>query len=164
MTTTPPEPPGGYDPNAGGYGQPPQYGGMPGGGMPAAPGQWAGPPLASWIERVGAALIDGVIAYIPILILGRSVPALAYLIYFGIVIYLMYLQGTTGQTWGKKLLKIKVLREQDGQVIGFGMAIARYFVHILDAIPCGIGYLFPLWDAKKQTFADKLLSTEVVKA
>jgi len=64
---------------------------------------------------------------------------------------------------GKKWAGTRVLREQDGQVIGGGMGIARYILHILDAIPCYLGFLWPLWDAKKQTFADKILKTVVVK-
>jgi uncharacterized RDD family membrane protein YckC len=50
-----------------------------------------------------------------------------------------------------------------GQPVGVGLAIGRYFVHILDALPCYLGFLWPLWDSKRQTFADKILSTVVVK-
>ena len=175
MTTTPPEPPGGtpgygtpppapgFDPNAGGYGQPPMYGGA-GGGVPSAPGQWAGPPLAEWPARVGATLIDSLIISVPYLILSQISVALAYLVYLGLWLYLLYMQGTTGQTVGKKVLKIKLLREADGQPVGVGLSIGRAFVHIVDALPCLLGYLWPLWDAKKQTFADKILQTVVVKA
>ena len=175
MTTTPPEPPEGgapgygtppppgYDPNAG-YGQPPAYGGMPGGGMPAAPGQWAGPPLAEWPTRAAGWLIDTVISLVPYVILLRINVALALLALLGILGYQLVIQGQTGQTIGKKVMNIKLLREADGQPVGVGMSIGRYFVHFLDAIPCYIGYLWPLWDAKKQTFADKILQTVVVKA
>ena len=31
--------------------------------------------------------------------------------------------------------------------------------HLADAVICGVGYLFPLWDAKRQTLADKMMST-----
>jgi uncharacterized RDD family membrane protein YckC len=44
------------------------------------------------------------------------------------------------------------------------LAIGRSFVHIIDGIPCYLGYLWPLWDAKKQTFADKIMGTVVVNA
>jgi hypothetical protein len=54
--------------------------------------------------------------------------------------------------------------EATGQPVGGGLGIGRYFLHIVDSIPCYIGYLWPLWDAKKQTFADKLVKTLVVKA
>ena len=35
--------------------------------------------------------------------------------------------------------------------------------HVLDSLPCYLGYLWPLWDAKRQTFADKIMSTVVVE-
>jgi uncharacterized RDD family membrane protein YckC len=58
----------------------------------------------------------------------------------------------------------RLIHQQTGQPIGGGAGIGRAFVHILDGIPCYLGYLWPLWDAKKQTFADKIMSTVVVKA
>ncbi len=42
------------------------------------------------------------------------------------------------------------------------MALVRDLVHIVDGF-FYLGYLWPLWDAKKQTFADKILTTLVVK-
>jgi uncharacterized RDD family membrane protein YckC len=171
MTTMPPEPP---DPTGGmpappppppGYGAPPPagYGGPGYGGMPAA-GAWAGPPLASWGVRLLAWLIDGIIIGVAYGIVSVISKPLALLVWIGGFVYLAYMQGTTGATIGKGVMKIKVLREADGQVIGFGMALLRYLLHfVLDGI-CLIGYLFPLWDAKKQTFADKILSTVVVQS
>jgi uncharacterized RDD family membrane protein YckC len=70
-----------------------------------------------------------------------------------------YRQGTTGSTVGKSVLKFKVVSETTGQPIGFGMSLVRQLAHIVDAAICYIGYLFPLWDAKRQTLADKLMST-----
>ena len=43
------------------------------------------------------------------------------------------------------------------------MAFVRDLAHFIDGIICFIGYLFPLWDAKKQTIADKLVKTLVIK-
>ena len=67
-----------------------------------------------------------------------------------------YLQGRNGSTLGKRLLKFKVVGEKTGQPIGFGMSIVRQFTHILEL---GVGYLLPLWDAKRQTIADKIMGT-----
>jgi len=44
------------------------------------------------------------------------------------------------------------------------MAILRRLAHILDSASCYIGYLWPLWDDKSQTFADKVCTTIVVQA
>jgi uncharacterized RDD family membrane protein YckC len=73
-----------------------------------------------------------------------------------------YRQGTTGSTIGKSALKFKVISEATGQPIGFGMSLVRQIVHIVDGAICYIGYLFPLWDAKRQTLADKIMSTVCV--
>ncbi len=78
--------------------------------------------------------------------------------------YNLYQGGKTGSRWGQKIVGIKLLKEATGQPVGGGFAIGRAFVHILDGIPCYIGYLWPLWDSKKQTFADKIMGTVVVNA
>lgn len=70
-----------------------------------------------------------------------------------------YRQGTTGSSIGKSVMKFKVVGEKTGQPIGFGMSIVRQIAHIVDSLICYIGYLFPLWDAKRQTIADKIMST-----
>lgn len=75
-----------------------------------------------------------------------------------------YKQGTTGQSIGKKVMKFKVVSESTGQPIGFGMSLVRQIAHIADSAICYVGYLFPLWDAKRQTFADKIMSTVCVPA
>jgi uncharacterized RDD family membrane protein YckC len=72
-----------------------------------------------------------------------------------------YREGTTGSTIGKSLLKFKVVSEKTWRPIGFGMSIVRQFAHIVDGF-CYLGYLWPLWDAKRQTFADKIMSTVCV--
>ena len=70
-----------------------------------------------------------------------------------------YRQGTTGSSLGKSLMKFKVVSEVTGQPIGFGMSVVRQLAHFVDGIICYIGYLFPLWDAKRQTLADKIMTT-----
>ena len=71
-------------------------------------------------------------------------------------------QGKTGYTIGKGVMGIKLVKAETGQPIGAGMAFVRQLAHILDALPCYIGYLWPLWDAKRQTFADKIIGTYVI--
>jgi len=67
-------------------------------------------------------------------------------------------QGSTGSSIGKGIMKFKVVGEATGQPIGVGPSIVRQIAHVLDSF-CFVGYLFPLWDPKRQTFADKLLKT-----
>jgi uncharacterized RDD family membrane protein YckC len=70
-----------------------------------------------------------------------------------------YRQGTTGSSIGKTVLKFKVVSETTGQPLGFGMSLVRQLAHFVDAIICYVGFLFPLWDAKRQTLADKIMTT-----
>jgi uncharacterized RDD family membrane protein YckC len=128
---------------------------------------------ASWIQRVGSYLIDALcIAPFSILaaLLGRDGSSLNALYFVFTLLGLVvtgynrwYLAGTTGQSWGKKALGQRLLGEQTGQPIGFGMAFVRDLAHIIDAVICYIGFLFPLWDAKRQTLADKICKTVVVR-
>jgi uncharacterized RDD family membrane protein YckC len=70
-----------------------------------------------------------------------------------------YRQGTTGSSIGKSVLKFKVVSENTGQPMGFGSSLLRQITHVVDAVPFCIGYLFPLWTAKRQTLADKIMAT-----
>ena len=167
-SSAPPPPP----PPAAGYGAP-QPGGYaapaPGGYGAAAPGDYAGPPIAyaEWVQRVMSALIDTVGGFIVAGLLyavSRPLGSLVWLAALGWAIYNAYLGGETGQSYGKKTIGTRLVLEATGQPVGGGLGIGRFFLHIVDSIPCYIGYLWPLWDAKKQTFADKLVKTLVVKA
>lgn len=73
-----------------------------------------------------------------------------------------YRQGTTGQSIGKSVMNFRVVSEKTWQPIGFGLSVVRQIAHVIDQIICYIGYLFPLWDAKRQTLADKIMSTVCV--
>ncbi len=95
---------------------------------------------------------------------GFLVIMLAAVVAFVIQLYFLYMQGTTGQTPGKKLTNIRVISEQTGQPIGFGMSFVRCLAHLLDGFACYIGFLWPLFDAKGQTFADKVMNTVVVRS
>jgi uncharacterized RDD family membrane protein YckC len=91
---------------------------------------------------------------------GMIVYILAYALVFAYWIWNWgYRQGTTGQSIGKSVMKFKVISEKTGQPIGFGLSIVRQIAHVVDSLVCYIGWLFPLWDAKRQTLADKIMST-----
>ena len=177
-----PQPPSGSQPPYGtpqpGYGQPPAPGA--GGYVPDQPGHYMGRTLANWPQRVGAYLIDNLIASIPgflaIILFSGTQPGetpsagaglvafLLYLVSLGLWIYnRAILQGRTGQSWGKQVLNLRLVRMADGQPMGGGMAFVRDLVHILDGLLCYLGFLWPLWDARRQTlFGDKIMNTVVL--
>jgi uncharacterized RDD family membrane protein YckC len=96
-------------------------------------------------------------------VFGVILLGLAYIATFAYYIWNWgYRQGTTGQSLGKSVLKFKVVSEKTWQPIGFGPSIVRAFAHVVDAVICYIGFLFPLWDPKRQTLADKIMSTVCV--
>jgi uncharacterized RDD family membrane protein YckC len=96
---------------------------------------------------------------------GMIIYILAYVLVFAYGIWNWgYRQGTTGQSIGKSVMKFKVISEKTGQPIGFGLSIVRQIAHAVDSIVCYIGWLFPLWDAKRQTLADKIMTTICVPA
>jgi uncharacterized RDD family membrane protein YckC len=154
-------------------GAPPPYG-TPPYGAPAygAPG-YGGQSYANWLQRVGAFIIDGlvilpgyVIAFIGSAIgggAGAGLAVIGYLAAIAIAIWNSIIrQGRTGQSLGKKALDITLISENDGRPIGPGMTFVRQLAHIVDSVACYIGWLWPLWDSKRQTFADKMCHTVVV--
>ena len=56
----------------------------------------------------------------------------------------------------------RLIGEETQAPIGALNAFLRDLVHILDWLTV-VGYLWPLWDDKKQTFADKIMNTVVVR-
>lgn len=84
--------------------------------------------------------------------------------FVGAVAYFGIMEGKGTQTLGKKALGIRVVDVTTGQPLGLGRGIGRYFGRILSALPCYLGYLWPLWDQQKQAFHDKVVNSVVVKA
>lgn len=183
-----PPPPGGDQDPSQGYGQQPPAYGQPAGypvapaGYPAAPVgggyyEQAGPgALASWGQRAIGMLVDMAL-YIPgylLLFLGTpKVDArgnvgsfgityfIGMLYMLGVQIWNRWIKGGQGQTVGRKIAGVTLVNAQ-GQPLGAGMAFVRDLAHIVDSLICYVGWLFPLWDAKRQTMADKILNTSVI--
>ncbi|MGH3325909.1 MAG: RDD family protein [Streptomyces sp.] len=195
----PPSPPPSYDayggsgaPGASGSGGADPYGGGPYGGGPYGDMSGAAdpladmPPLASRGKRLVARIIDALLIGIPIgLILGLSqgnwawdtadtgrsyleqgVYTLVYLIYEGLML------TRSGQTVGKRLMKIRVAVLSNGEVPAGSPGWIRAVVYQLPPlVPC-VGFLFWLanvlfctWDKPfQQCLHDKAAKTVVVAA
>lgn len=152
-----------------------------------------GPQYAGFGARLGAYIIDGLIAAlfaiptIAVLFGGPShidtctiddelrlceVPdnsTVAVAIALGVVALAIYLtlyarMVGKGQSWGHKAVNVRVVDASTGQPIGTGRAVGRFFGRYLSAIPCYLGFLWALWDGKKQTWHDKLTNSVVVKS
>jgi uncharacterized RDD family membrane protein YckC len=184
-------PPGGQPPyNQPPYGQPPygQPGQPPYGqqGYPPFPGYGANesygmsaglpagmPPFASWWQRVGAFLLDNVLVGLALGLIfdwtdNRAVNIVTDLVALLWAVYNAYLGGANGQSYGKRAVNIRLARLADGQPVGAGYGLLRWFLDwlliVLCLVPGLLNFLWPLWDAKCQTWCDKIASSVVVRA
>jgi uncharacterized RDD family membrane protein YckC len=160
-------------------------------GHPTPSGYPVPPPgseYASWGKRVRARLIDQIPTYLGLIIFcigyliliiqlaltSGSTPDIAggaitmiiglgvMLLSLGWVAYNRWLTaGRTGQSLGKRVTKIRLVGEETNAPIGPRNAFIRDLVHILDALTV-VGYLWPLWDDKRQTFADQIMRSVVI--
>jgi len=141
--------------------------------------------LASFGERVGATLVDGLVIgaiYIFGIVvavittptatfenpepspsaLGGLVLVIAWL---GALAYPIILEGRPeGQTIGKKALGIRVVRKDNGAPLGYGLSIGRFLARLAEGFTFGIGLLWAAWDPMHQTLHDKMAGTLVVRS
>ncbi|WP_280272087.1 RDD family protein [Nocardia wallacei] len=71
-------------------------------------------------------------------------------------------QGLTGRSLGKFVTKQRLVDPRTARPIGVGRAFLRQLAHTLDALPCYLGFFWPLVDEQRRTFADMLTKTVVV--
>jgi uncharacterized RDD family membrane protein YckC len=84
----------------------------------------------------------------------------------GLLVGLFFLRmlAKRGQTWGRRIVNIKVVRVDNGQPPGWGRAIGRVlFANFISGQCCYLGYLWMLWDKDKRTWHDMVAATRVVK-
>lgn len=138
-----------------------------------------GADLASYASRVGAAVLDGLLLALVIVVVlkvtGRPVDESRGLIVVGIIVSslvyappLLRRRGAhNGQTLGKQAMRIRAVRA-DAQPMDWGTALLREFVGkgALGLVPFFsiVDYLFPLADVRRQAIHDKIASTFVVRA
>ena len=170
------DPSGAYPPaySQPGYGQEPAGyppAGYPPAGYPGAPvvpaagGQlvdWSKRALGGLIDYVATAIVFSVVVGIVSNVSSGLGSVLNFLLGVGWMLYLGYKSGTTGITLGRSIAKTKLVSAETGQPIGVTNGIIRQLAHIIDTAICLIGWLFPLWDAQRQTLADKVMKTVVI--
>jgi Mce-associated membrane protein len=128
--------------------------------------------LASWPTRAGALCLDvlpGAAVLATTALAALSVPlrgrwwwvcvsiGAAAVIWTGF--NRLLLPGASGQSLGRKTFGIAVVRP-DASAVGPWTLLLRDMVHLLDTAPVFTGWLWPLRDARRRTFADMLLRTE----
>lgn len=86
-----------------------------------------------------------------------------------VILYFGLLNGLgSGQTIGNRAPGIRIADERTGAPIGFGRSVLRSFVrialYVCLVIPGLLNDLWPLWDKKNQTIADKAARCVMVSA
>ncbi|MGK2879066.1 MAG: RDD family protein [Solirubrobacterales bacterium] len=149
--------------------------------------------LSGWWRRAGAYIIDSLLIGIPAIFLSElfasgtagtaetgtgedfAIEGGAVLFVFVItaIYYMWTMTAWNGQTVGKKVTGIRVVRE-NGESITPGYAFVRqslvigvlfgWIALILLYIPTILNYLWPLWDQKNQALHDKIVNSRVVLA
>jgi uncharacterized RDD family membrane protein YckC len=80
------------------------------------------------------------------------------------IAYFTYLEGSQGQTIGKMVTKIRVVRE-DGKSIDMNQAFTRNILRIIDGLIVYLIGAILIWRSnKKQRLGDSIAKTVVVKA
>jgi Mce-associated membrane protein len=129
-------------------------------------------PLAPWHVRVGALAVDvlpGAAVVATMALACFTVPpggvwwwlsiAVIGVVVLLVLVNRLLLPTVTGWSMGRALFGIAAVR-RDGEPIGPWGLLLRDLAHLLDTVSV-VGWLWPLWDSGRRTFADMLLRTEV---
>lgn len=129
-------------------------------------------PYAGVIVRWAASIIDGFLSTLlsfPILIIlfmlgydqdSALVNLASTLITFG---YAVFLITKYQATWGKKFFRLKV-QTIDGKPMTWGRSFLREVVgKIISAVVLMLGFVWAIFDKRKQTWHDKIAGTIVVQ-
>lgn len=134
-------------------------------------------PFAPWWRRAVALVLDAsVVGAVTFLVVGpggwpwewsvvlggtNAVPGVGVLVSVGVTwLVLLALQAWTGATPGKRVVGVLVVGRADGRPLGPVRTLVRVAAHALDVLLL-VGFVRPLWDPERRTFADSLCGTDV---
>jgi uncharacterized RDD family membrane protein YckC len=96
--------------------------------------------------------------------IGVALFLVAGAVYVGVSIYYYRREGRTGLTWGRKAMGIRLLKADTMQPIGSWQSFGRgLFAAYISSSVCYLGYLWMLWDPRRQCWHDKVAESLVVK-
>lgn len=75
--------------------------------------------------------------------------------------FVMLERSASGATLGKRLMGIRVV-DRNGERIGFGRALGRFFAKFLSSLPANLGYLLAAFTGRKQALHDFVAGTLVI--
>ena len=136
---------------------------------------------ASLGDRFVAVLIDHIILHfislvflIPAFILGAFAFSFGFGLFFGPLIladfvlwllYFSYFEGTTGQTFGKSMVGVKVVDQTTQRPVDIGRALIRNVLRIIDWLPFFyiLGFILVAVEEKRKRLCDMAAETIVIK-
>lgn len=140
---------------------------------------------AGFLIRVLAYLMDQVMVWLTLVMLGLigyiAIETGAFLVGFSseelrlmfspliftcclatYAIYYTFYHGYYGQTLGKILLGLKVIRT-NGEDLSYSVAFKRFLGYFASSFFFGFGYLMPIFTKRRQALHDKIADTVVIK-
>ncbi len=145
-----------------------------------APAPASGPPAGFWV-RVAAYLIDSMILGIALAIIivpialatGKSladpaamgglvilIQAVAAAVSLG---YILYFWSTSGATPGKRVMSLKIVREDGVEPMGVGKAFVRFLGYMVSGMTCYIGFIMVAFTKDKKGLHDMIAKTRVIR-
>jgi hypothetical protein len=74
----------------------------------------------------------------------------------------MIMRGASGPIYDDPIKSLRGSRRLRA-CAPIGMAVLRYILHLIDSLPLFLGFLSPIWDVQRQTLADKVMRSLVLK-
>ncbi len=69
--------------------------------------------------------------------------------------------GKWGATPGMFLFRMRIVQEDTGEPVSYRAAAIRFLCYFVAAVPLGLGFLWIIWDKKRQGLHDKIARTVV---
>ncbi len=88
--------------------------------------------------------------------------ATSLLVFLIVLCYFTLFVGAQGQTPGKMLLGLRIIRTT-GEDVGYGRALVRWIGQCFSLLPLGFGFLMVAFSRRKQALHDKLAGTYVLR-
>ncbi len=128
-------------------------------GLPKIPVTAATLVRAGFGVRLGALLIDCILIFAMGPVLFNSPTPVMFIM----AVYLVVLWALKGTTIGGIICGLKIVRLDD-RPIDWTTALVRGLAGFLSVLPCGLGFIWVIFDEEKQAWHDKVAGTVVVYA
>ncbi len=122
------------------------------------PGAAVDLPLASFLARVGAVVLD----FTPFVIIGQALDIGALLTLLMFLVYNTAMWAWRGTTVGGMICRVRVIRT-DGRALTPQDGVVRGVASVVSIAFLGLGWIWAAWDEKRQSWHDRAAGTYVVR-